>query len=166
MEIKKLSGSDSSDLLNLLLKLDTETKFMMLEPGERSASLEDTQNRLTDIDESQSAFLGAYDSENLVGYTCFWRGEANRIKHSAYIVMGVLSSHTGQGIGKSLINEIEKWAKKYNVTRLELTVMVHNTNAIKLYEKMGFIKEGVKKNSLFIDGNYVDEYYMGKILCE
>ena len=42
--------------------------------------------------------------------------------------------------------------------------MTHNLNAIKLYEKVGFIKEGVKKNSLLVDGNYVDEYYMGKIL--
>jgi RimJ/RimL family protein N-acetyltransferase len=33
-----------------------------------------------------------------------------------------------------------------------------------LYQKMGFQVEGIKKDSLLVDGVYVDEYYMGKIL--
>lgn len=42
--------------------------------------------------------------------------------------------------------------------------MKHNESAIRLYEKMGFKKEGLKENSLIVNGKYVDEYYMGKIL--
>ncbi len=41
--------------------------------------------------------------------------------------------------------------------------MEHNVGAIKLYEKMGF-KKGLKENSLIVNGKYVAEYYMGKIL--
>ena len=36
MEIKKITVSESYAFLDLLLKLDNETKFMMLEPGERN----------------------------------------------------------------------------------------------------------------------------------
>ena len=166
MEIKKLTTANSSDLLDLLLTLDNETKFMLLEPDERNISLEDMQHRLSSIDESMSAFWGAFDGENLVGYVNVRRGNANRTRHSAYIVIGILLSHAGQGIGKLLLDKVDKWAKKHSVTRLELTVMVHNQNAVKLYVKMGFNKEGIKKNSMFIDGNYIDEYYMGKIIQE
>lgn len=162
MEIRRLTVADSSDLLDLLVRLDNETSFMMFEPDERDTTLENMQQRLSNTNESM---LGAFDNEKLVGFISFSRGRANRVKHTAYIVMGVLSSHTGQGIGKLMLSSIEKLAIKQNVTRLELTVMTHNANAIRLYEKMGFVKEGVKKNAMLIDGNYFDEYYMGKILC-
>ena len=164
MKIKKLTSADSFGFLNLLLTLDNETKFMMLEPNERNVSSEDMTLRLSKIDETNSVLFGAFDDGNLVGYVNVLRGDANRIRHSAYIVMGILLSYTGQGIGKLLLNKVDEWARKYGVTRLELTVMAHNENAIKLYEKMGFNKEGIKKNSILIDGNYIDEYYMGKIL--
>ena len=164
MEIRSLSVTDSSDFLDLLLKLDSETKFMMMEPGERDSSLENTRNHLSKVNDSMTALLGAYDGKSLIGFISLSRKEANRAKHSAYIVMGILSSYTGKGIGKLLFNSGEEWAKKHNVTRLELTVMTHNVNAIKLYEKVGFTREGVKIKSLLVDGEYVDEFYMSKIL--
>lgn len=39
----------------------------------------------------------------------------------------------------------------------------HNI-ALHLYEKNGFVIEGVKKNSMIIQGEFVDEYYMGRIM--
>jgi len=129
-EDKKLMDTDSYEFLNLLLKLDNESKFMMMEPGERDTSLEKIQQHLSNIDESMTIFLGAYDNERLVGFINLSRGRAYRVKHSAYIVMGILSSHTGKGIGKLLFNKAEEWAKEHSVSRLELTVMVHNINAI------------------------------------
>ncbi|CCG44495.1 hypothetical protein HBHAL_2140 [Halobacillus halophilus DSM 2266] len=47
---------------------------------------------------------------------------------------------------------------------MELTVMVHNEPAIQLYKKAGFIKEGVKCDSLYVNHQWVDEYAMAKIL--
>ncbi|MEO6098439.1 MAG: hypothetical protein ABIW76_23330 [Fibrobacteria bacterium] len=37
-----------------------------------------------------------------------------------------------------------------------------NGNALALYRKMGFAIEGTRKNSMKIEGRYLDEYYMGK----
>ena len=48
--------------------------------------------------------------------------------------------------------------------RLELTVMVHNTAAVGLYHKLGFGIEGTRKDSLLVNGAYVDEYAMAKLL--
>jgi RimJ/RimL family protein N-acetyltransferase len=42
--------------------------------------------------------------------------------------------------------------------------MAHNERGIALYKKCGFEIEGMKKKSLYIDGEWIDEYYMGKIL--
>jgi len=166
MEIRKITEADSSDLLELLLRLDNETKFMMIEPGEREISPENMKHLLSDSVVPTSVFLGAFSEDELVGYVNACRGNFKRIEHTAYIVIGILSSSTGQGIGTLLLKKVEEWARKYGITRLELTVMTHNKNAIKLYEKMGFEREGIKKNSMFVDGNYVDEFYMSRILDE
>lgn len=69
-----------------------------------------------------------------------------------------------KGVGTKLFTKLEEWAKERAIHRLELTVMVHNIAGIALYKNMGFEIEGTKRHSLFIDGNYVDEYYMSKLL--
>ena len=88
----------------------------------------------------------------------------NRIKHTAYISIGVLQNYRKRGIGKALFVEIENWAKESGVTRLELTVMCHNTSAVALYENIGFEIEGIRRNAMIIDGKYINEYYMAKLL--
>ena len=59
---------------------------------------------------------------------------------------------------------MEKWAAENGVKRLELSVMTHNERGLALYKKMGFDIEGIKRASIFVNGAYVDEYLMGKIL--
>lgn len=42
--------------------------------------------------------------------------------------------------------------------------MENNEAGIALYKKMGFDIEGIKRNSLYVDGQYINEYYMSKLL--
>jgi len=59
---------------------------------------------------------------------------------------------------------LESWALDNNIHRLELTVVAQNESAISLYKKLGFEIEGTKRDSLLIDGIFVNEYYMSKLL--
>ena len=79
-------------------------------------------------------------------------------------MIGILQKFTGMGIGTTLFTEAEKWARQVGIHRLELTVMSHNHAGLALYKKMGFFVEGTAKDSLLVDGTYVNEYYMAKIL--
>jgi GNAT superfamily N-acetyltransferase len=75
-------------------------------------------------DAHQSSFMYIVeDNEKLVGFLSAKREHINRIKHSAYIVIGITKSYTGKGIGRRLFNELDNWATDNGVTRLELTVM-------------------------------------------
>ena len=47
--------------------------------------------------------------------------------------------------------------------RLELTVICENEVAKHLYTNNGFQIEGIKRKSFYIDGTYLDEYYMARI---
>ena len=59
---------------------------------------------------------------------------------------------------------LDEWAGKNGIVRLELTVKCVNTGAKHLYEKNEFTVEGVRPKSMKVNGRFVDEYYMGKIL--
>jgi RimJ/RimL family protein N-acetyltransferase len=59
---------------------------------------------------------------------------------------------------------LEEWAKQQHIHRLELTVMTHNIAGIALYKKQGFAIEGTKRQSLLINGQFIDEFYMAKLL--
>ena len=69
-----------------------------------------------------------------------------------------------QGIGTAFFRLVDDWARKNDIVRLELTVECDNIHAKTLYEKQGFSVEGVRPKSMLVNGSYVDEYYMGKIL--
>jgi ribosomal protein S18 acetylase RimI-like enzyme len=45
-----------------------------------------------------------------------------------------------RGINQKIIDELTKWARSKNITELRLEVYFGNSQAIKAYEKAGFIK--------------------------
>lgn len=165
MNIRPIKESDSENFLRLCKSLDQETQFMMLEPGERTTTVEDQTQRIKNLlsTENQMIFV-AEDENRLVGFLGAYGGGYKRNRQSAYIVTGILQQYAGQGIGKQFFKMLDEWAATHHLHRLELTVMSHNERAVHLYQKMGFVTEGVKKDSLQVDGKYVDEYYMAKIL--
>ena len=55
-------------------------------------------------------------------------------------------------------------AQSNGLHRLELMVNYNNERAIRLYEKFGFEREGVKRDALRIDGHYIDAFYMAKLI--
>jgi len=164
MIIRRIEAEDTEAFLSMLKQLDSETKNMMYEPRERKTSVDEMKSNILNITASNSLLLVAQDDGRIVGFLSAERGFAKRIKHSAYVVVGVLKDYQGKGVGTKLLQELIDWAKSNNITRLELTVMVNNESAINLYKKMGFKIEGLKEKSLIVDGKYVDEYYMARIL--
>jgi RimJ/RimL family protein N-acetyltransferase len=164
MEIRRIKPEDAEAFLKMLNQLDRETKNMMLEPGERKQDIEMIRRRLQASSETSNLLLCAVDDNELIGFLSAERGDCNRNRHSAYIVIGILEKNRSKGVGSQMFEELLPWAKNQQLTRLELTVMCHNTAAIALYKKFGFEIEGTKRNSLLVDGNYVDEYYMSKLL--
>ncbi len=165
MIIRTILISDAEQFLNLCKKLDTETQFMMLEPGERTTTVEEQQAQIAHLLmlENQTIFVAEYNGQ-LVGYLAALGGEFQRNRHSVYIIIGILQAFTGQGIGTQLFRTLEEWAQLQRIHRLELTVMVHNEAGLALYKKQGFEIEGTKRDSLLVNGKYVDEYYMAKLL--
>ena len=110
--------------------------------------------------EGDNFLLVAEADGRLVGYLSAEKGSLNRIAHSAYIVVGILSEYRGKGIGTGFFRRLDIWAEEMKVSRLELTVICENSVAKHLYEKNGF---EIERKSVLVDGKYLDEFYMAKI---
>ncbi|MEH7255691.1 GNAT family N-acetyltransferase [Neobacillus niacini] len=165
MLIREIKLDDAERFVNLIKQVENESKFMLFESGERRITPEEQVKRIEAMRKSENSTIFIAEEENqLIGYLIAIGGNAKRNQHSVYLVIGILAQYRGLGVGTKLFEQLEKWAKDQNVHRLELTVVTRNEAGLRLYKKMGFDIEGTKKHSLYIEGNFVDEYYMSKIL--
>ena len=140
---------------------------MLKEPGERNISLEQQRTILESFSNSSSRlFLVAEDvnTHKLIGFIVGIAGTAMRNRHCISLVIGILQSCSGKGLGKQMINRHIEWSAAHHFHRLELTVISHNERAINLYKSCGFKVEGTKKDALKINGRYLNEFYMSRIL--
>lgn len=163
MVIRKAKLKDFNNLLSMLLALDKETKYMLLEPNERYSDVSRVHGMIQQSIDGSNLLLVAEVEDTIVGFLSAQRGMLKRIKHTEYIIVRIHEIHRGKRVGTKFFSELDLWANENLITRLELTVMCPNVVAKHLYEKNGFEIEGFKKKSMLVDGEYVDEFYMAKL---
>ncbi|MBT2680991.1 GNAT family N-acetyltransferase [Bacillus sp. ISL-35] len=165
MEIRQAEERDADKFARLIQEVENSSDFMLFGPGERKFNPE-AQKKMIHVlkSEPNSNIFLAETAGQLTGYLIAKGGSAPRTKHSAYLVIGIKDLYRGKGVGTSLFTELLDWASGIGLRRLELTVVTENQGAVSLYTKMGFQIEGTKKDSMFKDGQFYDEYYMSRIL--
>jgi ribosomal-protein-alanine N-acetyltransferase len=83
------------------------------------------------------------DQQSIVGYAgVFAPGAAE----ADVLTVGVVPGHRGQGIAKALMALITDWAKAQGSTAMMLEVKTDNSDAIGLYESLGYAKLNVRKD--------------------
>ena len=89
-------------------------------------------------------FVVAVDeAQNIIGYAgVFAPGGAE----ADVLTVGVIPSHRGKGIARQLMALITDWAKQQGSIAMMLEVKVDNTEAIGLYESLGYSKLNVRKD--------------------
>lgn len=100
---------------------------------------------------------------NVIGWCDIVRSERPVHAHCGILGMGLLPSFRSRGIGTSLIRTTLDEARHKGLERVELTVHADNEPAIRLYNKVGFQKEGLMRDAVCIDGRYVDSILMALV---
>lgn len=110
--------------------------------------------------ESHSPMFIALVNEQVVGWCDIQFAFGQSRRHVGSLGMGLLPANRGRGIGTPLIQSAigDAWAN--GLSRIELTVRTDNNVARKLYERIGFEHEGIKRRSMLFDGIYYDAYAM------
>ncbi len=99
--------------------------------------------------------VNSENDEEIVGLISLL--DINYINRSAelHIMIGG-AQNRGKGIGTFAVESMVEHAfNNLNLRRIELGVLENNVPAIKLYEKTGFIREGIKRKSNYKNGEYI-----------
>lgn len=153
IQINELASSEKEAYLKLCHQIDRESKFLLYEPEERD---------LSDGVGPRAAIFLAKEGVQPVGFANVQGNGRQRTKHRATIAVGLLKTHQKRGVGKQLLLEAVTWASRRNISRLECAVMATNKSALWLFSTMGFNVEGIRRNAVVVDDQYIDEFYMAK----
>ena len=109
------------------------------------------------------AEVGGGKGRSLVGaLTVAKYGQSLRkSQHVRVLSMLVVDGYREMGIGTKLMERAVRWAREEpGVEKVILGVFSNNKRALRLYEKFGFVVEGVRKKHYYIDGKHEDEIDM------
>ena len=164
LTISELRSGDYVAMQNLMQQVFAETDNLLLLPEDIAFSSEEFAQRLARRLQNGSVCMLARYNGKLVGYAMAIRADDQRHRHVATLVIAVLADYWGQGIGHSLLQDLEAWCLENHVSRIEMAARSDNSRALALYEKFGFVQEGIKKQSFAVAGDYFDECILAKLL--
>ncbi len=73
----------------------------------------------------------------------------------------------GKGIGREVSSAVVAYGfDELNMNRIELTVLASNTRALRLYEGLGFVREGLRRQAQYRAGEYFDVILMSLLSSE
>ena len=82
-------------------------------------------------------------------------------QHTAGLGISVAREYRNRGIGTALLRFGIDWcAANPEIHRLELDVFMNNPRAIHVYEKLGFIREGIRRHAFYKEGRFLDGLIM------
>lgn len=117
---------------------------------------------LGNIEDSNPQFVAVLN-DVVIGWCDVVAMKGAAFRHKGILGMGVRKAHRRQGLGRQLLDATvaAAWAK--GIERIELTVRTDNDAAKNLYDKRGFLVEGVRRRELYINNVYWDCYLMARL---
>lgn len=164
LTIRTALGKDASQVVKLMKGVIKEGPFTLYESDEYSATAKSETKRIKRFkDAPGKIYLVALIKDEITGFISFDNWDTRRTAHTGLFSIFLKKKFRGMGIGRLLIKSMLNWGKNNPVNRkISLAVFSTNKNAIALYEKLGFRREGCCPRDMIIGGKYVDSILMYK----
>lgn len=156
-EIVSIQETHIQDFWSAVDSVARERKYLAFLEGPPIQSTRDFV--LDHINNDWPQLVAIYDGK-VIGWCDISSLDRPVFAHIGSLGIGVLAPYRGMGIGKALMEAALQKAKLKGLTRIELTVRENNRLAINLYEKFGFVAEGIHRNGVCIDGEYENHVFM------
>jgi RimJ/RimL family protein N-acetyltransferase len=161
--IREATVDDAAAVLDYLEEVTAETDFLAVGKGEFDWTLEKERQFIADHRSADNKLLILAEVEgHIAGISGFTGDFRKRLRHTGESGLSVLRRHWGLGLGTALMASVIEWAKSSGVVRkIDLRVRVDNERALHLYERFGFVREGVITRQFAVAGAFYDAYLMG-----
>lgn len=161
--IRPTVKKDAPRVIDYIHQVAGESDFLTFGEGEFDISIEKEEEIIENVyNSSNSLFLVAEISDEIVGNLTFMGGRRSRVSHFGEFGVSVAKDYWGLGIGRQLLVYLIEWAQETKIIRkINLKVRTDNTRAITLYENLGFMKEGTITRFFYMNDRFYDVYEMG-----
>jgi putative acetyltransferase len=159
--ISSIAESNSVSLHRCLDSVARERRYLGATAG---PPLEKVQAFVSENVANDAIQFVALDGKRVVGWADILSPWPDAISHRGTLGMGVLAEYRRQGIGESLLRACIEKAQSKGLTRIELETRADNLPSIRLYEKIGFVREAVKRKAMRFDDEYFDTIQMSLLL--
>jgi RimJ/RimL family protein N-acetyltransferase len=154
---------DAEQLLVYLEQIANESENISFGPGEFGMGVEEEREFLQRSSETPTSFyLIAEIAGEIAGSLTFFTEKRPRLRHAGEFGISVVQKYWNLGVGHYMLTYFIDWARQTETIRkINLRVRVDNPPAIHLYEKHGFVREGMITRDFYLHGQFVDTYWMG-----
>lgn len=166
--VRSAEPSDAAALLRFLKITAQETPFLIREADEISLTPEEEARFITRFLEAERELLlvATVAGKHVGNASLMSAGSCRRYAHRCSVAIALYRAYCGAGIGELLLNALLQEARRSGYEQAELEVVSHNTAAVSLYHRLGFVKHGqLPRNMKYANGSYADVDWMMKKLC-
>ena len=100
--------------------------------------------------------MTSMNGERIIGRAVLTHNDRPSVRHRAEFGIAVHDDYQNQGIGTELTKFMLDIAERHGLVKVTLEVFSENNKAIHVYEKCGFIKEGLLTNHYFFRERFYD----------
>jgi putative acetyltransferase len=160
--VRRAEPHDADQLVRLAAAVGREPGEWLLTTDTWRAASDERRYLKAVRRHSDAAVFVAVDDEQdtIVGRLSLARDPHPASAHVADLGLMVAAEYRHRGIGRSLLHTAVEWARAADIRKLELHVFPWNKPAIRLYERFGFEREGVRRGHYSRDGADVDALLM------
>lgn len=129
-------------------------------------SVEDTEKFYNNIKDEKNFIIVEKKSNKEIGRIALLNENYQQRNAEIIILIGE-KDYWGKGYGKEAFHLLLNYVfMELNLHRVSLKVFSFNEKAIKMYEKLGFQKEGILRETLYRTGRWHDTYIMSLLKRE
>jgi diaminopimelate decarboxylase len=158
VEVRPATPGDARSCLALWSAVVAEGRWVRAEEARRS--VRQYRHRFRRAWTDDGAEIVAVEGDRVVGHLGIQREGMPATRHVATLGLAVAGDHRGRGIGSGLLAAAFRWARGAGVEKVLLSVYPHNSAAVALYRKFGFLEEGRLSGQSRKSYGYEDEILM------
>jgi putative acetyltransferase len=160
VNVRPAQPGDAAALVALAEAVGSEPEGWLISDSSWRSAADERRYLRTVRRHPDAAVFVAETSGRIVGRLSVSRDPHPASRHVADLGLMVAAGERRRGIGWALLEQAVEWARASSVRKLELHVFPHNEPAIRLYERFGFVREGLRHSQYRRGREYVDAILM------